>query len=63
MYSTAPSRAAQSRSEDFTRFTFALPDDLRDRAERVSREDDVTLAQLCRRGLRLALAQREAVRS
>ncbi len=42
-------------ARDYSRFTFAVPDPLRLEAERIAHAEDLTLAQIARRGLRLAL--------
>lgn len=55
-------RRSLNLDAEFTRFTFALPDDLRMEAEQAARASDLTLSQLCRRGLRRELeAGREGV--
>jgi hypothetical protein len=48
------------RNSEQDRLTFHVPRELRLEAERAADEQDLTLAQLCRRGLRLAL-QAESV--
>ncbi len=44
-------------ARDYSRFTVAVPDPLRLEAERIADAQDRTLAQLARRGLRLALEE------
>ncbi len=44
-------------AREYSRFTFAVPDPLRLEAERIARDEDLTLAQIARRGLRLALEE------
>lgn len=45
------------RNSAATKITFDLPRELRQEAEHACDEQDVTLAQLSRRGLRLAIAE------
>ena len=54
------SSSLKPESGAFSRLTFAVPDHLRLEAEAVARARDRSLAQLARRGLRLALDEAQA---
>jgi hypothetical protein len=54
--------ARPRRTEPITRLTFALPPDEREALEMLAREEDYSVSQLVRRGVRLMLhAERIAI--